>query len=319
MLCSIVILSAQDFNRQNYKDTSLVYLIEIKDGTKLMAKVLDMDSAVLTLRTPLFDQIKLPLKNVNSIRPANLSATQLKNFNEHKSDSKTTFLALENPHPTRYFFSPSAYQLKKGERYYQNAYLFVNSWNYGISEHFSMGFGLEVLTTIRSLTDGFDVLPSFFITPKWGYKISDNLNLGFGALAGIMPELFEEENQLFGVAYGLATYGNMDNNITLGLGEGKFISSADGRPLVTLSAMLRMGKKMTFVTENWFMPYEKEEYHYSTYMTYYTYTKKYETLFSYGLRYFERNFSFDFGFINNQDITQFLFIGIPYVDVVIKF
>lgn len=46
---------------------------------------------------------------------------------------------LPNPNPTRYLFSPSAFNLKKGEGYYQNVYVDFNLISFGVTDWFSMG------------------------------------------------------------------------------------------------------------------------------------------------------------------------------------
>lgn len=48
---------------------------------------------------------------------------------------------MENEHTSRYFFSPSAYNLKEGELYYNTLYFFLHDIQYGFSDHFSLGMG----------------------------------------------------------------------------------------------------------------------------------------------------------------------------------
>jgi hypothetical protein len=71
-------------------------------------------------------------------------------------------------------------------------------------------------------------------------------------------------------------------------------------PPITVSGMFRLGRKTSFVTENWIVP-------------------KAGALYSYGVRFFGSKIAVDLGFLNNTDIMDFLFIGVPYVDFTVKF
>jgi hypothetical protein len=42
-------------------------------------------------------------------------------------------------------------------------------------------------------------------------------------------------------------------------------------------------------------------------------------LISYGARFFGKKIAVDFAFVNNKDIAQSIFIGVPYIDFVVKF
>jgi hypothetical protein len=46
---------------------------------------------------------------------------------------------FENPNATRYLFGPTAIPLEKGEGYYQNTYIILQSFNIGVSDNFSIG------------------------------------------------------------------------------------------------------------------------------------------------------------------------------------
>lgn len=322
----MLVFSQETGNRQ--LDTNAFYTIELTDGTVFTGSIIRMDSLEIEVKTPLITSILLPKSSIDKITPVNISQKNLEMASTSRSARKKLLSPqidsitgkVENPHPTRYFFSPSAYQLKKGERYYQNAYLVMNSFNFGISDHFSFGFGVDILTSSAALSGNLDALPIFFITPKWGFEVNKNIHLGLGAFAGSNAGIAEDDSEFFGLGYGLFTYGNKENNFTIAVGEGKFIGKFDGRPTVTLSGMYRIGSKTSLVTENWFVPFIYKDYQYNANWDYTIIeTPKYLSLISYGLRYFDRNFSADFGFVNNKDIVKVFFIGIPYVDIVIKF
>lgn len=204
---------------------------------------------------------------------------------------------FDNPNDTRYLFSPTAIPLRRGEGYYQNSYLVINMFNAGVTNHFSMGGGFELITT-------FTGNPTLFITPKVSGQVGENWYLGGGAFAGIHADFGGEleGSGAFGICYGMTTYGNSDDNITAGLGFGFVNDAFQERPFITLSGMKRISKKLGFVSENWIFPVDG-----------------YDFAISYALRFMSEKIAVDYGFINHPEIAKEIFIGIPYIDFVVKF
>jgi hypothetical protein len=211
------------------------------------------------------------------------------------------------PMPGRYFYAPSAFTLKPGEGYYQNTMLGLNSVNVGITKWISLGGGIEFFSTIASITAG-EFKPTYYITPKIGFEVAKNLRIGTGA---IYMQIMVADLQLATV-YGVVSYGNPDYNLTVGLGWGysKFETdewSSQKSPMITICGTARIGRKIALVTENWLIPDAGNG------------DFKYYPLYSYGLRFFGETLSVDLAFINNRDIVEALFIGIPFVAFTVKF
>ncbi|HNZ85615.1 MAG TPA: hypothetical protein PKN90_04720, partial [Paludibacteraceae bacterium] len=55
--------------------------------------------------------------------------------------------------------------LKKGEGYYQNTMLLLNSFNVGITDYFSIGGGIEFLSTFITLSE-VTLTPLSILHPK---------------------------------------------------------------------------------------------------------------------------------------------------------
>ncbi len=219
-----------------------------------------------------------------------------------ESSIKNNEYWFENPNATRYLFGPSAFNLKKGEGYYQNTMLLLNSFNVGITDYFSIGGGIEFLSTFITLSEG-NFNPIIYFTPKVGFSVADNIHVGGGVLIANIPQFGETTNSGLGVLYGLGTYGNLDHNVTATIGWGSVDGNSFNKPLITVSGMTRVAKKTALVTENWLIPTDSS----------------YEPIFSYGVRFFGENIAVDLAFINNWDIAQSLLIGVPYVNFVVKF
>lgn len=269
-----------------------MYHVVLVNGNEFTAKYVERRKNIVVFQTDALGQLSVATSDIR----------QMKNIKEENIKGGNYF--FPNPNNTRYFFAPSAMNLKKGEGYYQNTYVIGNSVNYGLTDNFSIG--------------AIVVLPSLvFITPKIGFRVADNFHLGGGVMAGIVPDLFDGNVSLAGIGYGVATYGTLEYNATLGTGmlyaEGEFFD----RPIITLSGMARINKRLAFVSENWFLPTSKEVY-YSSSGQYVMKNVYYEGL-SYGLRFMWEKISLDFAFINNRDIVENMPIGIPYIDFVVKF
>ena len=156
-------------------------------------------------------------------------------------------LDAPNPNGTRYFFGPSAIPLGKGNGYYQNVYLLMNSVNYGISNHVSIGGGV--------------VIPLlFFITPKVSFEVRKNFYLGAGFIAGttVIPNAIISG----GIPYAIATVGNSETNVTLGVGYGIVWDDGDyldtDYPIITVSGMRRLSNRIQLVSETWVVPFNEK-------------------------------------------------------------
>jgi len=196
-------------------DSTKIYKIELNDGSIFIGNILQQDSVNLVLRTSSIPKIEIPVSKIKSIDEVD------------KSNFKNDIYWYPNPHATRYFYGPSAIGLKKGEGYYQNTYLVLNSFNVGITDNISIGGGLELISTFAERD------PIFFITPKVSFKVAEKFHAGGGVLYARIPGGFGS----LGTVFATGTYGTTDNNITGSLGWGFVDSEFSERPIITLSGM----------------------------------------------------------------------------------
>src|SRR5690606_24732365 len=173
------------------------WVVETRDGSIIQGVFLGQTEGVLRLKTDSAGEVLIPHNQIKSTKI--LDDTRLR-------DGEYWF---ENPNATRYLFSPSAYSLKKGEAYYQNTYLVINSLNYGITDNFTIGGGFEFISTLSGD-------PIFFITPKYTFEISEKIRAGAGLLYARLPEVNSSFTGM-GIGYGILTHGNTDDNVTFGL------------------------------------------------------------------------------------------------------
>lgn len=150
-----------------------------------------------------------------------------------------------NPNPTRYFLGQPAFNLPKGEGYYQNIYGVVNIFGYGISDHLSAMAGVELITL-------FSGSPAFITNVKYGTQLTNKVHIAASAtyLFGV-GEISSDLN--VGTLNALITYGTREHNITVGSGFAFAETQFDNSGIVTISGMTRISKRFAFITENYFL------------------------------------------------------------------
>jgi hypothetical protein len=258
-------------------DSTKIYKIELKDGSIFIGNILQQDSVNLVLRTSSIPKIEIPVSKIKSIDEV------------HKSNLKHGSYWYPNPPATRYFYGPSAFNLKKGEGEYHasNVVIFpIVSIDMGITDNISIGGGGGLVGRE----------PIFFINPKVGFKISEKFHAGGSVLFARMA------GPALGSIFGTVTYGTVDHNITSSLGWGYIEGEFSQKPIIVLSGLTRVSERVALVTDNYLIPIDG-----------------YYNLFSYGVRFIKGLKTFKFSFINNRDIASFIWIGAPCFGVTLKF
>jgi hypothetical protein len=151
-----------------------------------------------------------------------------------------------NHHTSRYFFSPSSFNLQRGELYYSTLYFGSHDLQYGITDNFSVGMGTTLM------------LMPFYITPKYAFNLDEKNRFSLGTMIVLGTWGIDLIGNL---GYATYTYGSQFNNVTLGLGH-LYLESEDNAPLnkfvINAAAMARMSDHIYFVTENYFVPIAHE-------------------------------------------------------------
>ncbi|MDB4886879.1 MAG: hypothetical protein JWN79_2317 [Gemmatimonadetes bacterium] len=195
----------------------------------------------------------------------------------------------EDPSRTRLFFAPTGRTLRKGEAYFADAYIFFPSFQLGMSDAFTMGAGMSLFPGL-SLDNQI-----FYLTPKLGVLAGPNLNISVGALvagAGMVSD-----DSPFGIAYGVATYGGEDRNLTAGGGVLYSRARADNSALLMVGGTNRISRGVALVSENYF------------------YTRGSGALLSGGMRFIGERLSVDLAFFVASSAAQYPF---PYVAFIYK-
>jgi hypothetical protein len=157
-----------------------------------------------------------------------------------------------NLHDTRYFFSPSAFGLEKGEGYFGHSYWMMWQAQYGITDELSIGAGTTVI--------GF---PSTLNT-KYSFNIKDDINaaVGWFWVGDLFGWTGGEMGSLLNMPYAVITKGSKENNITLAAAY-NFATPFDDwrddvvdpseRLVLNSGGTFRMGRRFAFVFEAWLL------------------------------------------------------------------
>lgn len=280
LICFLFLANTILFGQQ--KEQPVQYLLlEMLDGNTIQGKLLEKRGDTLVLETAMLGTINVSVKNVKS-----MTTLDTERF------AKGEFW-FENPHATRGYFAPTGFGLRKGEGYYSNILLLINSAAYGFSDNFTVGVGADVFTIFTG-----NAPLMLYITPKLSFKGGKNFNYGVGVLAGSFG--WNENRTSAGIAYGIGTFGNRDKNLSLGLGYGYTDGEWANRPVVTVSGQYRAGRKASLMTENYILPGS--------------------FLGTTGVRLMNVNFAFDIGIFYFSEIGNDIpFLPIPFLGVAFPF
>ena len=177
---------------QSTTDSSAqVYIVELNNNNTVQGELVSDDSREIGIKTTDRGLIFIPKYEIKSMTLAE-ALPEIAN--------KKVF---PNPHPGRYFYSPSGISMKQGDAYYQAIYFLVYQAQYAITDHWSVGATTSI------------ILNPLLINFKYTHDIGtqDKLHFVTGMQGGTIPVL--EENNLLGVAYAGLTLGNAEHNLTL--------------------------------------------------------------------------------------------------------
>lgn len=206
-----------------------------------------------------------------------------------------------DPNDTRLFFAPTGRMLAKGDGYFSDTYLLFLNFVGGVSSNFTMGGGFSIIPSDNPQNN------IVYITPKVRLLQSERVNIAVGALAAFAGfEDFSDDDweRNLGILYGVGTFGGPEASMTFGAGWGYTGNGIADQPVLMIGGASRAGRRFTLVTENYIFPSSGDM----------------NGLVSYGVRLLGEKLSVDLAFFNLVGTgSTFLFPGIPYINVAMKF
>jgi hypothetical protein len=263
-------------------DKKLTVAVETKDGSRFVGKFIERRADTVVLQTESMGLIYLAESQIKSI-------DEVGKIKEGSSNPSW----FRNPYATQGVFFPTGIGLKKGEGNYQNLMVGLNSVQYGITDNFSIGGGLEIISLVSTGSP-----LAVYIEPKLSYSFSNNWHVSGGVYLFGSGSNFSSNSFIFTLPFANLTYGNRDNNVTLGT----YFSTQGNQsePLVLIAGHVRAARKFSFVGE--------------------LYIADDSVLITLGGRYMTETFNLNFGLFSpgiiDPDVGIF---AIPYIGFTIPF
>ena len=256
-------------------DSTQIVEIELNNGSVLRGSILSVSKDELELKQQ-DGRTFIRLSRIRAIHRIDMNRKGARWF--------------PNPNYSRLFFSPTARPLQKNSGYYQNIYVFFNSFSYAVTDHIAFTAGFSLIPAVQMQNQ------LYFASVKAGYEISDGHFLGTGL--GAATAYAMEDGLINGFINYTREFHN--SNVTAGI-TGLSTSDEIGPYAVYLGGSYRIIERVAFVTENYVFPNAENSY-----------------LLSLGVRLMGENVSFDLALFRpglGADVS----VGIPYIDFVFNF
>jgi hypothetical protein len=236
-------LQAQENNSTSTDSTKLI-ILSTNSGEHFAGFILAEDPREVTIRLQNGKLLSIPAYTIKSIKPAT---------KENIIGGKVVY---PNPHQSRYFYTPSALPMDKGEVYIQTVYGVAFQAQFGITDRFSLGATTTIVGTPLALTT------------KYSIPVDEKNTLAIGGLAGFVGW---GSNVSLGIGFGTYTYGIKESNITLGTGlawvrdgdvvnytpTGEMIgpfAETNSTGIFTLAGNKRLSRNLSIMGEFWYVP-----------------------------------------------------------------
>lgn len=154
------------------------------------------------------------------------------------NDSNQFETPKDNHHCYRYIFMQSGIGLPKKNLYYHNFNFFMNDFQYGITDNFTLAGGV--------------ILPFYgYISPKYSMKVADKQHLMFGDIGIASVFLNESKSVKANLMYAGYSYGDEFNHFSVCMGylNGSFMPS--GSLMYNFGGSLRLTPTVYLIGECW--------------------------------------------------------------------
>lgn len=238
----ILMLFLGSFTRMYGQETTTdqKVIITLVNGNVYKGTVIKENTETITIMVDDVGELTIDRSKIRTIETTDLK-TQ-KNIITLRDDKG---FAIDYHNSTRFLISPTGYGLKKGQSYYENIGVFFNSFSFGVSDNFTFTVGGE----IASLLFGGNT-PIFYLSPRFNIPFKEDK--GAASIGVIFFTLPEDNFDGIGLASAAVTFGNRNNQITLGFGAGFETENSfnDGVLMFNLGTVLRLSRKISFVSDN---------------------------------------------------------------------
>ncbi len=217
-------------------DTTVVQQVELRDGSKLLGRIVRIDGNDIFFRTLGNVDMQFERRDVRTVR-------------EVRGDTYDGEFWPEDPSNSRLFLAPTARVPGHGHGYFGVYELVIPSFGVGIGNAFMISGGFSAIPGI-DLRD-----QVYYIAPKAQVFNSEYVQGAVG-LFWAKPGTSEES---VGMVYSGVTAGTpraaLSGAIAFPFGSGSGFSD---NPLLMVGGEVRATKRLKFITENWIAPSEDD-------------------------------------------------------------
>lgn len=215
----------------------MLYEIRTAGGESYVGRVVAVQGDTVVLESTSGVRIELARGQIVSARPARGRMVRGQFWRE-------------DPNRTRLFFSPTGRSLARGDGYFGVYEVVIPFVAYGVSDRLLLAGGSPFYLAFTG-----DVTPPVYFGPKFQVVSTPSLAASIGALTVWVPDDGADDD-VFGIVYGIGTYGSTDHALTGGLGWGYVQDDFSSKPVVMLGGETRISRSLKLVTENLFVPGE---------------------------------------------------------------
>ncbi len=203
-----------------------IYEVALGDGSVVYGRVVEVDQERVILETVAGVRIDVERAGIGAIRRARGRVVE----GEFRA---------EDPGGTRLFFTSTGRSLARGEAYLGTYVVALPFAAVGVTDRFTVVGGAPIL---------FGELEPFYLGPKLQVLRRPEAEASIGTLA------FFFDDEVVGVAYGVATFGNLDEAFSMGLGVFYSGSEVVNEPAFMLGGETRVSRRIKVITENYVLP-----------------------------------------------------------------
>lgn len=207
--------------------------VTLRNDQKFIGVIQEQTTTSIVLFVEDIGEMTIKKINIESIRPLKPAS----------QDVDSRGYPVDYYNSTRYLINPSGYGLEKGQAYYENIYVFFNSYSYGVTDRITIALGGE----IASLLFGGD-FPVLYGSARFNIPFRNNQGaFSAGLIYFTIPE---DDLDGIGLAQSSLTLGSRNNNINFGFGIGFSPGEGDAVYSYQAGATVRLSRRLSFVTDN---------------------------------------------------------------------